>query len=341
MTHSQPSFESSPHARPEFDGRHYADRLAAAVTQKKTPLIVGLDPRIDQLPAALVKRLSSGDGHHDDSRDSRSFSLQWQATAFEVYCKQILDVVADLVPAVKPQAAFFEALGFAGMQALANVIDYAKDKNLIVIMDAKRGDIGTTAAAYAAAYLGPRPFSSWGSDALTVNPYLGDDTLEPFVDQAQSHGAGIYVLVKTSNPGSHWLQERTSDGIPLYHHVAEKVQELARQSMGGCGYGAVGAVVGATYPQQLSELRQAMPNVPLLIPGFGAQGGTAADVAAGFDELGHGAIINSSRAIIFAYQNKTYDRFADWQDAVSQATRDAIDQLATDTPAGRLRTNQP
>lgn len=340
MAPNQSSSESSLTASSQFDPRHYADRLAAAVSQKRTPLVVGLDPRIDQLPTALVKNLSNGEGHPDAAQGSGSFSLQLQAAAFEVYCKQILDVVADLVPAVKPQAAFFEALGFAGMQALANVVDYATVKNLIVIMDAKRGDIGTTAAAYAAAYLGPRPFSSWGSDALTVNPYMGDDTLQPFVGQAQSHGAGIYVLVKTSNPGSHWLQERISDGIPLYRHVAEKVQELAQQSIGVCGYGAVGAVVGATYPQQLFELRQAMPNVPLLIPGFGAQGGTAADVAAGFDEQGQGAIINSSRAIIFAYQNKAYDRFSDWQDAVSQATRDAIDQLATDTPAGRLRTNK-
>jgi orotidine-5'-phosphate decarboxylase len=204
-------------------------------------------------------------------------------------------------------------------------------------MDAKRGDIGSTAAAYASAYLGAKPNSAWGCDALTVNPYLGEDSLDPFVAAANETGSGIYVLAKTSNPGSHTIQEKLVEGQPVFSIVAEQIENLAAQNVGSSGYGNIGAVVGATYPRQLSELRQKMPSTLFLIPGFGAQGGTAADVAGGLDENGLGGIINSSRGIIFAHQREEYAGLSSWQAAVEQATRDARDQLADATTASKLR----
>ena len=222
------------------------------------------------------------------------------AAAYAQFCRQTIDVVAPLVPAVKPQAAFFEQLGPAGMAALAQVVGYARQKGLVVIIDGKRNDIGSTATAYAQGYLGHD--SPWGADALTVSPYLGDDSLQPFVDVAVERAAGVFVLVKTSNPGGRMLQDLLAQGRPLYRHVAEYVERLADATAGACGYGAVGAVVGATYPAQLAELRAEMPHTWFLVPGFGAQGGTAADVAAAFDSRGCGAIVNNSRGILFAYK---------------------------------------
>ena len=181
-----------------------------------------------------------------------------------------------------------------------DVIDYAHERGLLVILDGKRNDIGTTAAAYARGYLG-RDESAWHADALTVSPYLGDDSLTPFVDVAAERGAGMFVLVKTSNPGGGMLQDLVADGQQIYRHVAEHVERLATETAGECGYGSVGAVVGATYPEQLAELRAAMPHTWFLVPGFGSQGGTAADVAAAFDDHGLGAIVNNSRGIIFAH----------------------------------------
>jgi orotidine-5'-phosphate decarboxylase len=210
---------------------------------------------------------------------------------------------------------------------------------LLVIFDGKRNDIGSTATAYAKGILGPGGTSAWGADALTVSPYLGDDSLQPFVDVAAQRGAGVYVLVKTSNPGGAMLQDLVADGRPIYRHVAEHVQGLARATSGACGYGAVGAVVGATYPEQLAELRAAMPNTWFLVPGFGSQGGTAGDVAAAFDDRGAGAIVNNSRGIIFAHSLSPYaERFgaARWQEAVEAAAREMIEQLRAETPAGRL-----
>jgi orotidine-5'-phosphate decarboxylase len=241
----------------------------------------------------------------------------------------VIDVVAPLVPAVKPQAAFFEELGPAGMQALADVIRYAHDRGLLVILDGKRNDIDSTATAYARAYLGAES-SAWGADALTVSPYLGADSIEPFVEVGRERGAGIFVLVKTSNPGGGQFQDLACEGRPLYRHVAEFVERLAADGAGASGYGDVGAVVGATWPEQLAELRQAMPHAWLLIPGFGRQGGTAGDVAAGFDSSGLGAIVNNSRGIIFAHARPEFaGRFkpAEWQQAVEAATREMIAQL--------------
>ena len=245
---------------------------------------------------------------------------------------------------VKPQAAFFEELGPAGMQALAQVIDYAQEQGLLVVLDGKRNDIGSTAAAYARGLLG-REASAWHADALTVSPYLGDDSLQPFVDVAVERACGLFVLVKTSNPGGGMLQDLMAssapscDGKPLYRHVADWVEKMSEQTCGDRGYGVTGAVVGATYPEQLAELRSAMPQTWFLVPGFGSQGGTAADVAGAFDGRGLGAVVNNSRGIIFAHRRKEFtQQFGDaqWQQAVEAATREMIAQLRAETPAGRL-----
>jgi orotidine-5'-phosphate decarboxylase len=302
---------------------HFADRLTAAVRAKGNPVLVGLDPRAESLPAGLL----TGQGH------------EATASAFASFCRGIIDVVAPLVPAVKPQAAFFEQLGPAGMRALKETIDYAAAQGLLVILDGKRNDIGSTAEGYADAYLGPGTTSAWGCDALTVSPYLGDDSLTPFLTTAERRGAGIFVLVKTSNPGGKRFQDIVADGKPLYRHVADYVESLATPTVGTCGYGLAGAVVGAPYPDQLAELRQAMPHTWLLIPGFGAQGGSAKDCAAAFDEQGLGAIVNNSRGIIFAHSQPQYrDRFGatQWQGAVEAATREMIDQLRAETLASKL-----
>jgi orotidine-5'-phosphate decarboxylase len=214
------------------------------------------------------------------------------------------------------------------------VIEHAQRQDLLVIVDAKRNDIGSTAMAYARGFLG-RGKSAWNADALTVSPYLGDDSLAPFVEVAQERSAGVFVLVKTSNPGGRMLQDLVCGGRPLYRSVAEHVEQLAARTAGACGYGLVGAVVGATYPEQLAELRAAMPHTWFLVPGYGSQGGTAADVAAAFDARGLGAIINNSRGIIFAHERSEYaQRFgaAQWQEAVDAATREMIVELRTVLP---------
>jgi orotidine-5'-phosphate decarboxylase len=271
-------------------------------------------------------------------KDGEMGRLGGAAAAYREFCRGIIDVVAPLVAAVKPQAAFFEELGPSGMAVLAEVVRYAQEKGLLAILDGKRNDIGSTATAYARGILGRE--SPWGADALTVSPYLGDDSVEPFVEVASQQGAGVFVLVKTSNPGGRMFQDLVvTDGQPLYRHVAKHVESLAERTVGECGYGAVGAVVGATYPAQLAELRGEMPHAWFLVPGYGAQGGTARDVAPAFDERGMGAIVNNSRGIIQAYRNKPYaERFgaSRWMDAIDAATRDMIAQLRADTPAGRL-----
>lgn len=311
---------------------NFADRLITEIQLKKTPLIVGIDPRLEQLPPALQEAYTDRLSRLEQPQEAAAW-------AFEEFSRGIIDAVAELVPAIKPQMAFFEALGPAGMLALARVVDAAQSKGLMVLMDGKRNDIGTTAAAYAAAYLGKKPHSSWGCDALTVNPWMGYDTLEPFTQRAVAVGAGLFVLVKTSNPGSRDLQETKIGGGSLFEMIADHVEGLSAVTRGEFGFGVVGAVVGATYPDQLAELRQRMPHTLFLVPGFGAQGGTAADVAGAFDDRGFGAVINSSRGIIFAHEQQKYLDLArqDWRLGIEQATRDAIDLLATETSAGKLR----
>jgi orotidine-5'-phosphate decarboxylase len=298
---------------------HFTDQLASAVCRLASPVVVGLDPRWEQLP--------------DSFRAGGDASWNTQAKAYATFSNGVVDVVAPLVPAVKIQAAFFEELGPAGMLAMGQVIEHARSRGLLVILDGKRNDIGSTAVAYARGYLGQA--SAWRADALTISPYLGDDSLQPFVDVAEERGAGLFVLVKTSNPGSGMLQDLVADGQKTYRRVARHVELLATETAGESGYGSVGAVVGATYPRQLAELRAAMPHTWFLVPGFGSQGGTAADVAAAFDDRGRGAIVNNSRGILFAHSRREYaDRFgaAKWQEAVEAATREMIDQLRAAIP---------
>jgi orotidine-5'-phosphate decarboxylase len=299
---------------------HFADLLASEIQRRASPVVVGLDPRWEQLPHGLRR----GDGD----------SWKGKADAYVAFCSGVVDVVAPLVPAVKVQAAFFEELGPPGMEAMARVIEHSQRQNLLVILDAKRNDIGSTALAYARGFLG-RGQGVWNADALTVSPYLGDDSLSPFVDVAKERGAGLFVLVKTSNPGGRMLQDLICDGRPLYRRVAEYVEQLAASTAGACGYGLVGAVVGATYPEQLAELRAATPHTWFLVPGYGSQGGTAADVAGAFDMQGLGAIVNNSRGIIFAHDRPEYSqRFsaAQWQEAVEAATVDMVAELRTILP---------
>ena len=300
--------------------KHFADRLTEAVKRTGNAVCVGLDPRRENLP--------------DSFRQATDASYSAMSDAYERFCNGVIDVVAPLVPIVKVQAAFFEELGPSGMAAMGRVTEYAQSRGLLVIVDAKRNDIGSTAEAYARAYLG-REQSAWHADALTVSPYLGDDSLAPFVETAIKREAGIFVLVKTSNPGGRFLQDLSCDGQPVYRRVAAHVEQLAAASIGDCGYGAIGAVVGATYPQQLVELRQAMPHSWFLVPGYGSQGGTAADVATAFDSRGLGAIVNNSRGIIFAHERPEFaGRFgaARWQEAVEAATRQMIDELNSVIP---------
>ena len=296
----------------------FADRMADAVRRTQSVTCVGLDPRKTQLPASLRDSVSN------DSPD------EW-AAVYTQFCCEIIDVVKDLVPCVKPQAAFFEQLGPAGMVSLGEVIRYAVRSGLIVITDAKRNDIGSTATAYANAYLGRDDASPWGSDALTVSPYLGRDSIEPFAEVCAQRNAGVFVLVKTSNPGGGLLQDRATDGETVYSRVASLITELNREQIGDNGYGPIGAVVGATYPDQLAELRAAMPHSWILIPGFGAQGGGADDVLGGFDQNGLGAVVNSSRHIIFAHTRPEYSETygdARWQDAVQAATQQMNTELS-------------
>lgn len=296
--------------------------------------MVGLDPRWDSLPTEVRQAVA-------DIVDP----LERKAIAFERFCLAVIDVVAPLVPAVKPQAAFFEELGLAGLRTLHRVMGYARARNLLVICDAKRGDIGTTAEAYARAYLaGEDPQAApWPADALTVNPYMGADTLAPFVETARARNAGLYVLVRTSNPGAGTFQDIGRAAAPrlagttggesgrcVYEAVADVVQGLSREQAQSGGYGSVGAVVGATYPEELKALRARMPSVPLLIPGYGAQGGTGRDLRAAFDAEGLGAVVNNSRGILFAYEKSPYkEQFGEtrWQAAVEAATQAMIADL--------------
>jgi len=258
------------------------------------------------------------------------------ADIFTSFCRDVIDAVAPLVPIVKPQLACFEALGPHGMRSLAEVIAHARSRDLLVLADGKRGDIGSTAEAYAAGWLA----GAWAADALTVNPYLGLDAIEPFVKTASEHAAGIFVLVKTSNPGSKDFQDLTADGRTIYQHVATGVEAFAARTAGSDTYGAVGAVVGATWPRQLDDLRAAMPHAWILVPGFGRQGGRAADVRGAFHADGLGALVVSARDVIFAHTRPEMNHglsAAQWQTAVERACRDMIDRLAADTPAAQLR----
>jgi len=302
----------------------FADRLAAACRAKKNSLCVGIDPRWDLLPAEIRRR------HAEPT-------LEAMAAAFAEFSLAVLEVVADRVPVVKPQSAFFEACGPAGMAAQHRVCRRARELDLFTILDAKRNDIASTATAYADAAFGGTTHEGkrhlvWDADALTINPYLGRDAVEPFLAAARETRAGLYVLVRTSNKGAGLFQDLVADGKPIYRHVADAVRNWTRENLGETGYGDVGAVVGATHPAELAELRAAVPEVPFLVPGYGAQGGKAADLAAAFRADGLGAVVNSSRGIIAAFKPDDID----WKKKIVQATDAAIAELKAVTPMGRL-----
>jgi orotidine-5'-phosphate decarboxylase len=289
-----------------------------------------MDPRPEELPAGFLERFP-------DNRQGVSAALQ-------CFGSEVIDVVAPLVAAVKFQSAFYEAYGPPGVAAMHASVAIAQDKGLIVIIDGKRNDIGSTAEAYARGYLGKVPVGgafepSWQANALTVNPYLGSDGVSPFIKVAAREQKGIFVLVRTSNSSAGEFQDLLVDGEPLYRHVADRVRRWAEPHRGEAGYSLVGTVVGATYPDQLAELRDRMPGILFLVPGYGSQGGAGSDVAGAFDPMGLGAIVNNSRGITQAHERPAYRaRFGtNWQSAVEQAVRDMIDDLAANTPAGQLR----
>lgn len=303
--------------------QHFADRLVAAVGRAGTPLCVGIDPRLDWMPEGLLEK-------HLNARPGEPLAAA--AEALYEFSSRVLEAVAPEVGVVKVQNAFFELAGGPGLSAFSRVVQRARELGLVVISDSKRADIGSTSAAYAAAHLGSlrvgeREVEPIGADALTVNPWFGSDGVAPFVEEAVRRGRGIFVLVKTSNPSSCEIQDLRSGSLRVSEHLADRVWEWARGHLGACGYSAVGAVVGATFPQELSELRREMPGAIFLVPGFGAQGGKAEDAAAAFDEHGRGAVINSSREIIFAWRKKpgSGSRF---EDAVVEAARLAKAQIA-------------
>ena len=307
---------------------HFADRLTAAVERTRTPLCVGLDPRFDQLPAGMLER-------HLEAHPGEP--LAGAAEALYEFGSRILDALSGEVGVVKLQNACYEIAGAPGLDAFARLIKRARELGFIAISDAKRADIGSSSAAYAAAHLGCVTLGGVevepiGADAVTVNPYFGSDGVGPFIKEAVRRGRGIFVLVKTSNPSGAEVQDLSSGSRKVYECLADRVWDWARRHLGECGYSAVGAVVGATYPQELLSLRAEMPGAIFLVPGFGAQGGKAEDAAAAFDEKHRlrGAIINSSRGIIFAYRKPEHaelppERF---EEAVLAAAREAKAQIA-------------
>jgi orotidine-5'-phosphate decarboxylase len=272
----------------------FADRLAAAVEHKRSQLVVGLDPRLDLLPLEL-----RGDAH---------VGRPGAAEATARFCCGIIDAVAPYAVAVKPQLAFFEVLGADGLAAFERAVSYARAAGLLVIVDGKRADIGSTARAYADAYLEPASGREAVADALTVNAYLGRDSLEPFLAACRRGGGGIFCLVKTSNAGSADVQDLAlSDGRPLWHQVALLVRELGEELVGDCGLSSVGAIVGATYPRAVGEARKLLPQSILLLPGVGAQGATPADIARAFTSGPASALVSSSRSVMYAHRDSEDD----------------------------------
>ena len=303
----------------------FADRLLAACRAKGNALCVGIDPRWDMLPRAVRQRHAGG-------------SLDDAAAAFAEFGLRVLDLVAPHVAVVKPQSAFFEACGPAGMVALQQVLKRARELGLLTILDSKRGDIASTAEAYADAALGGtlhegRRHDVWPADAMTVNPYLGRDAVEPFLASARRHQAGVFVLVRTSNKGAKRFQDLNCEGKPLYQHVAEAVGAWASENVGASGFGDVGAVVGATHPAELAKVRALTPNVIFLVPGYGAQGGGASDTAAAFRADGAGAVVNSSRGVTACFAPDE----PKWEQAIEAATKASIADLRAATPMGQLR----
>ncbi len=292
---------------------NYADRLEAAVAEKRNPCLVGLDPHLDKLPSEFKA-----------AADPEA-TLAERAGDVEKFLLEIIELVSPHVPAVKPQSAFFEELGESGAQVWERVIEAARKAGLLIIGDVKRGDIGSTSAAYARAFADPKNAAA-RCDAITVNPYLGEEGVQPFVEACAEHGTGLYVLVRTSNPGSARIQLHGEP--PLCELVAEDVRRWgdAPLLMGESGFSSIGAVVGATRREEMSRLRELMPRTPFLLPGYGAQGAGASDIVPGFVEGRSGALVNSSRGILFAGAAKQYAHLA-WRDAVVAATRDMVSDI--------------
>ena len=312
------------------------DRLIDAIEATQNPSVVGLDPTEALVPPQVVA--SFADEVRDSVETPEELPAAQLAVAFYEFNRTIIDAVAGIVPAVKPQIAMYEALGPAGIDVYTMTCDYAASRGLYVLADVKRGDIGSTAAAYAHMLTGVDGFDPWKVDAVTVNPYLGTDGITPFVDAAKENDKDLFVLVRTSNPSSSELQMLDlADGSKVYEHVADIVEGWGADSIGAHGYSRVGAVVGATHPEEGKALRARMPHTFFLVPGYGAQGGTAADVRGMFDADGSGAIVNSSRGIIGAWRKDgRYNPSMSADDAlalVDETARDAAIRMRDDLRA--------
>ena len=300
------------------------NKLVKKIQETNAPIVVGLDPMMKFIPKHITDKAFAEYGE----------TLEGAAEAIWQYNKGIVDAIYDLVPAVKPQVAMYEQFGIPGLMAFKKTVDYCKEKGLVVIGDIKRGDIGSTSEAYAVGHLGKvqvgsKSYYGFDEDFVTVNPYLGSDGVTPFTKVCKEERKGIFVLVKTSNPSSGEFQDRLIDGRPLYEWMGEKVAQWGADCMPETGsYSYVGAVVGATYPEQGKILRKLMPNTFILVPGYGAQGGKGADLVHFFNEDGLGAIINSSRGIIAAHQQEKYAKYG--EAAYADASRAAVIDMRED-----------
>ena len=299
------------------------NKLIRKIQENNAPVVVGLDPMLDYVPEHIQKQ----------AFDEYGETLEGAAEAIWQFNKGIVNATYDLIPAVKPQIAMYEQFGVPGVMAFKKTVDYCKEKDLVVIGDIKRGDIGSTSTAYAVGHLGKavvgsKSYYGFDEDFVTVNPYLGTDGVKPFVDVCKEEKKGIFVLVKTSNPSSGEFQDQLVDGRPLYELVGEKVAQWGAECMGE-DYSYVGCVVGATYPEMGKVLRKLMPKTYILVPGYGAQGGKASDLAPYFNEDGLGAIVNSSRGIIAAYKQEKYAKFGgeNYADASRQAVQDMVEDI--------------
>ena len=299
------------------------DKLIAKIQQTGAPIVVGLDPMLNYIPEHIQKKAFAEYGE----------TLEGAAEAIWQFNKEIVDKTYDLIPAVKPQIAMYEQFGIEGLKAYKKTIDYCKSKDLVVIGDIKRGDIGSTSAAYAVGHLGKVQVGSkcyvpFDEDFATVNPYLGSDGVKPFIEVCKEENKGLFILVKTSNPSSGEFQDQLVNGRPLYELVGEKVAEWGEDHMGGSDYSYIGAVVGATYPEMGAVLRKLMPKTFILVPGYGAQGGKGKDLVNFFNEDGLGAIVNSSRGIIAAYKQEKYAKFG--AENFGDASRAAVEDMVAD-----------
>ena len=299
------------------------NKLINKIQKTKAPIVVGLDPMLSYVPEHIQKKAFAEYGE----------TLEGAAEAIWQFNKEIVDKTYDLIPAVKPQIAMYEQFGIEGLKAYKKTVDYCKSKDLVVIGDIKRGDIGSTSAAYAVGHLGKvqvgsKTYAGFDEDFATVNPYLGSDGVKPFIDVCKQENKGLFILVKTSNPSSGEFQDQKIDGKPLYELVGEKVAQWGEEHMGESGYSYVGAVVGATYPEQGEILRKVMPTSFILVPGYGAQGGKGKDLVHFFNEDGLGAIVNSSRGIIAAYKQEAYAKFG--AENFGDASRAAVEAMIAD-----------